>query len=403
MSQRLLGGRVAPVLLFGVLASIPLAAQSAERTESPVAVSGQVFEDRNGNGVRDDGEPVMAGIAVSDQVQVVRTDTQGRFAFEAAGYGFVSVAQPTGFVVRGPFWRRVTAGEDMAFPLVRIGESTAFDFLHASDTHISEASVERTRRLRTLADSLKPAFVLITGDLVRDALRVNEETARGLYEILEREIALFTVPVYTVPGNHEIFGIERASSLVSSKHPLYGKRMYRHYLGPDYYSFTWGGVHFVGLNSVDYDDTAYHGHVDDLQMKWLERDLATIGDDTPVVTFNHIPFVSTGPVLYGVDENSVAPTVIEIRGVPHFRHTVYNKDQVLDLIGDRLAIALGGHFHRLERVEYETTHGRRRIYQTAAVVGPPTGTGPLGSVSGVTLYRVRDRIVDNGTFIRLDP
>jgi hypothetical protein len=403
MRSRLVLRRVTATLVVGLVAGTPLAAQSAERTESPVPVTGQVFEDQNRNGVRDAGEPTMAGVAISDQVQVVRTDAQGRFAFEAAGYGFVSVTQPAGFAVRGPFWRRVAAGEDMAFPLVRVGETTSFAFIHASDTHISEASVERTRRLRTLADSIKPAFVLITGDLVRDALRVGEETARELYEMFEREIALFTVPVYTIPGNHEIFGIERANSLVSPKHPLYGKRMYRHYLGPDYYSFGWGGVHFVGLNSVDYNDTEYHGHVDDLQMKWLERDLATIGGDTPVVTFNHIPFVSTGPVLYGMDENSVAPTVIRIRGTPQFRHSVYNKDEVLDLIGDRLSIALGGHFHRHERVLYETSRGLKRFYQTAAVVGPPVGAGPVGNVSGVTLYRVRDRVVDDGTFIRLDP
>ena len=38
--------------------------------------------------------------------------------------------------------------------------------------------------------------------------------------------------VWSVPGNHEIFGIERHSSLVSPAHPLYGKAMYRQRLGP---------------------------------------------------------------------------------------------------------------------------------------------------------------------------
>jgi hypothetical protein len=43
--------------------------------------------------------------------------------------------------------------------------------------------------MREMVDSLQPAFVLITGDLVRDALRVPEEEARGYYELLERELA----------------------------------------------------------------------------------------------------------------------------------------------------------------------------------------------------------------------
>ena len=83
-------------------------------------------------------------------------------------------------------------------------------------------------------------------------------------------------PVFAVPGNHENFGIERDTSHVSATHPLYGRRMYRHFLGPDYYSFTRGGVHFVGLNTVDIDDQHYYGHVDSLQLAWLARDLALV-------------------------------------------------------------------------------------------------------------------------------
>lgn len=103
-------------------------------------------------------------------------------------------------------------------------------------------------------------------------------------------MALFKNPVWTVPGNHENFGIERDKSKVSIAHPLYGRQMYHHYHGPDYYSFNFGGVHFVGLNTVDIDDQWYYGHLDSLQLTWLERDLAMVPPTMPVVTFNHIPF-----------------------------------------------------------------------------------------------------------------
>jgi hypothetical protein len=89
-------------------------------------------------------------------------------------------------------------------------------------------------------------------------------------------------PVWTVPGNHEIFGIERDKSGVAADHPLFGRAMYRAYRGPDYYSFNAGGVHFVGLNTADIDGPSYFGHVDSTQLAWLARDL-----------FNHIPFYST--------------------------------------------------------------------------------------------------------------
>lgn len=42
-----------------------------------------------------------------------------------------------------------------------------------------------------------------------------------------------------------------------------------------------------------------------------------------------------------------------------------------------------------------------RFYQTAAVVGPG-GTDPLAFPSGITVYRVRDGKVDDGTFVPLD-
>jgi len=392
---------VLPILL--VLLAAEAQAQTAERVPVPVRVSGVVFLDRNGNGVRDAGDPGLPDVVVSDQVTVLATDREGRFALDAGGYGFVFVAQPDGYRSRGPFWARATPGAEIAFPLVAAPAPRSFTFIHASDTHISPASVDRTRRLRALVDSLRPAFVMISGDLVRDALRVSEAEARGYYEMFARELEAFPVPVYLVPGNHEIFGIERHHSLVSPSHPLYGKRMYRSFFGPDYYSFTYGGVHFIGVASVDYADLWYNGHVDSVQVAWIRSDVARLSPGTRVVTFNHIPFVSGTPSIDGYDEESVAPTVIRIGGRTYFRHTVRNTAEVLEALGDRLELALGGHFHRREMLRYETAFGERRFYQTAAVVGPPRGEGPMGLRSGITLYRATDGRVDDGTFIPLDP
>ena len=149
-----------------------------------------------------EGETGLPGVAVSDQVQVVITDASGRFEMDARGYGLVFMSQPDGYVVNGPYWRAAD-GAPVEFGLTTVSRVSSFTFVHASDTHISEASVPRVRRLREMVDSLQPDFVLITGDLVRDALRVSEDVARGYYDLLERELAQFTVPVYTgiVPGS----------------------------------------------------------------------------------------------------------------------------------------------------------------------------------------------------------
>ena len=369
---------------------------------APVEVSGVVFDDLNRNGTRDAGERGMAGVAVSNQNDVAATSGDGTFTLPGDGTGVVFVSTPDGYRAVGAFWQRAQAGRRLEFPLTRDQGTAELTFIHASDTHISNASLPRTQRLRALVDSIRPGLVLITGDLIRDALRVGESEATGYYELFVKERNAFRTPVYTVPGNHEVFGIERDTSKVATSHPLYGRAMYRHYLGPDYYSFNRGGVHFVGLNTVDIDDQRYYGHVDSVQLAWLERDLAQIPPTMPVVTFDHIPFFTTFEMLNGYSDRPPAPSLITVNGKTMFRHTVSNAGDALAILRKRRhVLALGGHMHATERIEYEMTGGKTRFNQVSAVVGNARGAG-LESISGVTLYRVRNGEIDAGRFIPLE-
>lgn len=390
-------------LPVAALAVTLLAAAGDPLAESArAAVSGVVFVDRDGDGRRDGDEPGLAGVVVSDQMQAVATAADGSYRLdEIRGYGLVFVSAPSGYRAGGRFWRHASSGEPLDFALVPWSVPREFTVLHASDTHISAESLPRLERLRAIVDARRPAFVLISGDLVRDALRVGEAEARGYYDLFVREIAKISVPVWTVPGNHEIFGIERHLSLVSPKHPLYGKAMYRELLGPDYFSFNAGGIHFVGLNTVDIEDLWYYGHVDDEQLAWLERDLAFVPRGATVVTFNHIPLFSAMDSVGGYREDGPAPTLLKVNGRTLLRHVVSNAPEVLTrLAGYRFTLALGGHVHAREQLQFGTIGPGTRFYQTAAVVGPREG--PMPMASGVTLYRVRGQDIDDGEFIALD-
>ncbi|HEU5219990.1 MAG TPA: metallophosphoesterase [Gemmatimonadales bacterium] len=365
------------------------------------SLTGIVYVDRNANGARDAGEPGLAGVAVSDQNQVVVTGGDGAFRLShSLGSGLVYVSVPDGYRAVGPFWRKAdsaSAERGFAFPLAPAPAPAEFVFIHASDTHISPASLARTQRLRAIVDSVKPAFVLITGDLVRDALRVKEAEATGYYELFRSERDKFSAPVWLVPGNHENFGIERHLSLVSPQNPLYARGMYHQYFGPDYYSFTFGGVHFVGLNTVDIDDLWYYGHVDSTQVEWLSRDLAAVPSTVPVVTFNHIPFFTSIETVNGYMDTPPAPTAITVRGKTSFRHAVSNAGEVIARIsGHPYDLALGGHMHVREQLRYEGTP--IRFFQTAAVVGPSEGGG-LKLSSGVVVYHVKGGKIDDGHFL----
>ncbi len=372
---------------------------------APARLAGTVFLDSNANGTRDAGEPGVAGARVSDQADTVVSGPDGAWAIAASrGHGVVFVAAPSGYRARAPFWRAQPAesGAAMDFPLERQAAVSDFWFVHASDTHASQANVDRIRALRALVEERKPAFVLVTGDLVKDALRVGEAEATGYFDLYVSETARFPVPVWSVPGNHDNFGIERAKSGVDASHPLYGKRMYRQRLGPNYYSFDHAGVHFVALDTVDVDDQWYYGHVDAAQLAWLEGDLAAVAPGTPVVTFDHIPLVSSIEPLAGYRDDPPAPTLIKIGDKTQFRHVVSNVGEVLARFGKHpLVLALGGHMHARELVRYEAEGHPIRFEQAAAVVGP-SEAGSLRMRSGVTLYHVQDGRIDAGTFIPHD-
>lgn len=395
-------------LLRGYVAALAAAASLGATTRAwtgaeAADVTGVVFLDRDGSGARDPGEPGLAGIAVSNQDTVVVTGADGAFRIRGDGHGVVFVTVPSGHRAVAGFWRHARDGAPLAFALAPAPAAREFSFVHASDTHVSEASVHRLRRLRALVDSVRPAFTLVTGDLVRDALRVPEAEATGYYTLFDAEARRFATPVYTVPGNHEVFGIERQLSKVPASHPLLGKAMYRRYRGPDYYSFDHGGVHFVALNTVDiHDGQWYHGHVDSVQLAWLRRDLALVAPTTPVVTFDHIPFYSSIDVVAGYRDEPPAPTLITIDGRPTYRHVVSNAAEVLAVLRTRRhVLALGGHVHARERLLYEVEGAPVRVEQSAATVGP-SDAGGMKFRSGFTLYRVRDGAIDVGTFVPLD-
>ena len=281
-------------------------------------------------------------------------------------------------------------------------QTDTFTFLHVSDPHTSPANIARLERVRQIAVKRRPAFVLITGDLVADALRVGEAEARSLFELYKKTIDTFPVPVRSALGNHDIFGIERDASKVSADHPLYGKKMFQHYLGPDYYSFDHGKVHFVVLDTVDVDDTKYYGHVDAEQLAWIGSDLARVPAGTTVVAVTHIPLITGALSVWGYREGMGAgDTIVEIQGKKVFRHVVNNTADVLARFsGARLSLVLGGHTHGHEKLEFALPGPRIRFHQAASVV-PPFPNDPIKMVSGVTLYRISGAEIDDGEFITI--
>jgi hypothetical protein len=368
-------------------------------------LSVNVFDDRNGNGSRDSGERPIPGVVVSNQRDVATTDASGIARVERGPTGIVFVSIPNGYRSVGSFWRAPAAADSqLTFALQPAAAPRAFTFVHASDTHIEPGNVARTRRFRQLVDSLRPDFTIVTGDLIRDAMSQQEPLARSYFELFDAETKGMAKPMWTVPGNHDHFGIIPSRSHVPATHPLYDRGMYRLYRGPDYYSFTYGGVHFVALNTLMADDSAYYGRVDSLQLAWLQRDLAAVPASMPIVTFNHIPMVSAWEMLAGFADLAMVSSVRMVDGRTTDRHTVANVIEVMHAMrGHPWVLALGGHMHAAEKQLFQTEGVLTRFEQTAAVVGRNEADDLVIAPSGITFYTVRDGAIDAGRFVRLDP
>jgi hypothetical protein len=125
-----------PAALVLGLAALAGAAAAAE----PESLAGVVFEDLDGDGRRGAGEPGVAGVAVSNGLDVAHSDAEGRFALPALEAGaFVFLTRPSGF--DAPVWFHAAAqgGGDFALRRRAGAERTLF-FVQISDMHAYDRS-----------------------------------------------------------------------------------------------------------------------------------------------------------------------------------------------------------------------------------------------------------------------
>jgi len=119
----------------------------------------------------------------------------------------------------------------------------------------------------------------------------------------------------------------------------------------------------------------------------------------PVVTFNHIPLVSSTDVFSGYTDDPPAPTLITVNGVTTHRHLVANAHEVLTALrGHNHVLAIGAHTHQGERITFITEGVATRFEQSPAIVGPSQNP-PFTFPAGFVLYTVRNGKIDAGKFI----
>jgi 3',5'-cyclic AMP phosphodiesterase CpdA len=141
-----------------------------------------------------------------------------------------------------------------------------YSFVVIADTHINGSNY--AAQFGDLASHLlaSDAFVLVCGDLVQNGARADMESFKTVVPGL-----LGGLPVYAVPGNHDMYNN--------------GWEPYRELIGPGSYTFPAGtiGLHAVRFIALD---TA-SGTLGAKQRAWLEASLAARTEEHCVV-FTHM-------------------------------------------------------------------------------------------------------------------
>ena len=172
-------------------------------------------------------------------------------------------------------------------------------FVQISDSHIGfdkPANADVTATLRLAVAKIKaapeqPSFVLHTGDLTH--LSKPSE-----FDTLQQVLGELSVPVFYVPGEHDVLDDDGKSFL---------QRFGKGTQGAGWYSFDQGGVHFIGLINVVNLKAGGLGTLGHEQLEWLEKDVKRLKSSTPIVVFAHIPLWSVYPAWgWGTDDSAQA-------------------------------------------------------------------------------------------------
>ena len=211
----------------------------------------------------------------------------------------------------------------------------------------------------TAINRLRPAFVVITGDLVNkggDAAQIAE--FRRIVGKIDASI-----PVHAMPGNHDVANVPTPATIEA----------YVKILGPDHYTFHHGGLTGLVLNSTVIHTPTHASDQLAEQDRWLRAELARAkaGGARHIVVFQHHPwFIKTA------DEPD-----------QYFNIPLARRAPLLALFHESgVRYLFSGHYHR----NAEAADGDLAVITTGAV-GKPMG----GSKSGMRIAIVRDEKIDH--------
>ncbi len=215
----------------------------------------------------------LGGVSVSNGREIVQTDKFGRYEIPCRPENrFVFITVPAGYAAVDRFYIDLKTTDNFDFALQHHPKSgdASFSFVQITDLHTTvdnRVLVEQdlAQIHREVGD--RAQFIVASGDLTDGGQREEYKTYLGA-------IAKSELPVYHAVGNHDDRAEKWGTNFMDS-------------LGPMYYSFDYGALHFVV-----YDGRRRRRTDSTDQECWMRADLELQPPDKPVVIINHYPWGS---------------------------------------------------------------------------------------------------------------
>ncbi len=226
---------------------------------------------------------------------------------------------------------------------VKAAAGADFSFVQISDSHIGFHQAANKNVIGTFEEAVKrinalptrPAFVMHTGDHVHLSTLAEFDTVKQVMGTIK------TDRTYNVPGEHDVF-VDHGKRYLQ----MFGKGS----RGSGYYSFDLNGVHFLALANVQQAEGQGGlkglGVLGPEQLAWVQKDLAPLSADTPLVLFSHVPLLAV---------------------YPNWGWATVDSTQVLALVKRFSSVtALNGHIHQI----ISKTEGNITMHTAASTAYP---------------------------------
>lgn len=319
-------------------------------TVAQQTANGIVYHDENKNGKKDRKEKPLEGVAVSNGVDVVRTDANGKYTLTVDNDAIIFVIKPSEFnypvneqnLPQFYYIHKPMGSPELDYPGVEpTGElPKSIDFGLWSGTMDDEFSMvvfsdpqpysrqEVEYYNRSVVEDLKGStefdLGITLGDLVGDSL--------NFYDQLNNATARIGIPWFHVYGNHDMN--------FDATEDKFADETFERVFGPATFAFNHGKVHFIVLDNVIFPNTIndrfYVGGFREDQFTFIENTLKHVPNDHLVIIAVHIPFFNESSSsetflsshlerLFGLLENH--PHSLSLSGHTHYqRHYYFNSE-----------------------------------------------------------------------------